>query len=115
MIKFRKSLEKWTKNQWNWINYGYLEQSIMICDKYVQIFKKTARKSGYNNRLLIKEFKKKLQKVIWWKLGGTEEPQKIIKEWYKYAIQLDRNWHQYRTKERIYRKRTTATTAGLLE
>ncbi len=43
------------------INEGYqlwlLEQGSKTCDKYMQIFKKTARGSGYNSRSLIEKFK----------------------------------------------------------
>jgi len=34
-----------------------LEQDSKICNKYMQIFKKTARESGYNSRFLIEKFK----------------------------------------------------------
>lgn len=34
-----------------------LEQGSKTCDKYMQIFKKTARESGYNSRFLIEKFK----------------------------------------------------------
>jgi len=34
-----------------------LEQGSKICNKYMQIFKKTARGSGYDSRPLIEKFK----------------------------------------------------------
>ena len=50
-----------------------IEQGGRTCDEYVQEFKKIARRSSYEGRPLIKEFKKGLNGAIRRKLAEAEE------------------------------------------
>jgi len=58
-----------------------LEQGEQISNKYVQIFKKVSRGSGYENRFLLEEFKRRLNGNIRRRLVEAELPPTIIKEW----------------------------------
>jgi len=68
-----------------------IEQENRTCDKYIQEFKKVARRSGYEGRPLIKEFKRGLSRVLRRKLAEAEEPPTTIGEWQERAVRLDRN------------------------
>jgi len=57
----------------------------------VQEFKKVTRKSGYEGRPLIKEFKRGLNRAIRRRLAEVEELLTTIGEWQERAIRLDRN------------------------
>jgi len=48
-----------------------------------------ARESGYEERPLIEEFKKGLNKAIRRKLAKAESPPDIIMEWQKRLVRLD--------------------------
>ena len=50
-----------------------IEQGGRTCDEYVQEFKKIARRSSYEGRPLIKEFKRGLNGAIRRKLAEAEE------------------------------------------
>ena len=58
-----------------------LEQGGRTCNKYVQIFKKTLRGSGYEGRPLIEEFKRGLNGNIRRRLAEAELPPVTIEEW----------------------------------
>ena len=58
-----------------------IEQGGRTCDEYVQEFKKVDRRSGYERRSLIKEFKRGLNRSIRRKLVEAEEPPTTIEEW----------------------------------
>ena len=49
-----------------------IEQEIKIIEKFVQEFRKITRGSGYEEKLLVKEFKKGMNRVIRRKLMETE-------------------------------------------
>jgi len=57
-----------------------IKQGGRTCDKYVQEFKKVARGSGYEERPLIEEFKRGLNRAIRRKLAKAEEPSTTIGE-----------------------------------
>jgi len=78
-----------------------IEQGGRTCDEYVQEFKKIARGSGYEERPLIKEFKRGLNRAIRRKLAEVEEPPTTIGEWQERVIRLDRNQRQSRAEERM--------------
>jgi len=54
-----------------------------MCNKYIQIFKRTARGSGYDRRVLIEEFKRGLNGFIRRRLAKAESPPSIITKWQK--------------------------------
>jgi len=57
-----------------------IEQRGRLCDKYVQEFKKVTRRSGYERRPLIEEFKRGLNGAIRRKLAEAEELPTTIRE-----------------------------------
>jgi len=84
-----------------------IEQGGKTCDEYVQEFKKVTRRSGYERRPLIEEFKRGLNRAIRRKVARAEEPPTTIEEWQERAVRLDRNQRQSRTEERMLGKNVT--------
>jgi len=78
-----------------------IEQGERTCNKYVQEFKKVARRSGYEGRPLIEEFKRRLNRTIRRKLAKAEEPPTTIGEWQERVVRLDRNKRQSRAEKRM--------------
>jgi len=78
-----------------------IEQEGRTYNKYVQEFKKVARRSGYERRPLIEEFKQGLNRAIRRKLAEVEELPTTIGEWQERAVRLDRNQRQSRVEERV--------------
>jgi len=78
-----------------------IEQGRRICDKYVQEFKKVARRSSYEGKPLIEEFKRGLNGAIRRRLTKAEELLTTIREWQERAIRLDRNQRQSRAEKRV--------------
>ena len=68
-----------------------LEQEGKTVEKFVQEFKKAARGSGYKGRLLIEEFKKRINRIIYQRLMEAECQPSSIEQWYNKAIALNRN------------------------
>jgi len=71
-----------------------LEQGGKTIEEFVQEFKRVARESGYEGRLLVKEFKRGMNKAIRRKLIEAERPPTSIEQWYKQATNLDRHWRE---------------------
>jgi len=65
-----------------------IEQGERTYDEYVQDFKKIAKRSGYERRSLIEEFKRGLNRAIKRKLAEAEELLITIGEWQERAIRL---------------------------
>ena len=78
-----------------------IEQGRRTCDKYVQEFKKVAKRSSYEGRPLIEEFKRGLNRAIKRKLAEAKEPLTTIEEWQERAVRLDRNQRQSRVEKRM--------------
>ena len=57
-----------------------LEQERRMMEEFVQKFKKVARDSGYEGRLLVKEFKREMNGVIRRKLMEAENQSGSIKQ-----------------------------------
>ena len=76
-----------------------LEQGGRIMEEFVQKFKKVARKSKYEGRLLIEKFKRGMNRVIRRKLMEAENQPSSIEQWYRRATALDRNWRESRQEE----------------
>ena len=94
---FGKILEKERKIE----QLRKIEQGGRTCDEYVQEFKKVARRSGYERRSLIKEFKRGLNRSIRRKLVEAKEPPTTIEEWQERAVRLDRNQRQSKIEEKM--------------
>jgi len=73
-----------------------IEQGGRTIEKFVQDFKRTARGSGYEGRLLIEEFKQGMNGGIRRKLMEAENQLGSIEQWFKKAITLDYNWRESR-------------------
>jgi len=82
-----------------------LEQGGRTMEKFVQEFKRAARGSGYEGRLLVEEFKQGMNGGIRRKLMKVENPPASIKQWYRRATALDRNWRESRREEERLRKK----------
>ena len=75
-------------------------------EKFVQDFKRVARRSGYEGHPLIEEFKQGMNRVIRQKLMEMENQSGSIEQWFKRAITLDRNWRESkREEERLKEKK----------
>ena len=85
-----------------------LEQGGRTMEEFVQEFKRAARGSGYEGRLLVEEFKRGMNGGIRRKLMEAENPPTSIENWYRRAMALDRNWRESRReKERLRGKKET--------
>ena len=83
-----------------------LEQGGKTMEKFVQIFKRIARGSGYEGRPLVEKFKRDINGGIRRKLIEAENPLTSIENWYRRAMALDRNWRESRReKERLKEKK----------
>ena len=71
-----------------------LEQGGKTMEEFVQEFKRAARGSGYEGRLLVEEFKRGINGGIRRKLMEAENPPASIEHWYRRAMALDRNWRE---------------------
>ena len=82
-----------------------IEQEGKMMEEFVQEFKKAARRSGYEERLLVEEFKRGINRGIRRKLMETENSPTSIEQCYKRAMALDRNWRESRREEERLRKK----------
>ena len=82
-----------------------LEQGGRTMKEFVQEFKRAARGSGYEGRPLIEEFKRGMNGGIRRKLMEAENPPASIKQWYRRAMALNRNWRESRREEERLRKK----------
>jgi len=82
-----------------------IEQGGRTMEEFVQEFKRAARGSGYEGRLLIEEFKRGMNRGIQRKLMEAENLPTSIEQWYRRATALDRNWRESRRKEERLKKK----------
>jgi len=82
-----------------------IEQGGRTMEEFVQDFKRTARGSGYEGRLLVEEFKRGMNEGIRRKLMEAENPPTSIENWYRRATALDRNWRESRREEERLREK----------
>ena len=57
-----------------------LEQGGRIIEKFVQKFRRVARDNKYEERLLVEEFKREMNRVIYWRLIESEQQPTFIKQ-----------------------------------
>jgi len=86
-----------------------LEQEGKSMEEFVQEFKRAARGSGYEGRLLVEEFKRGMNRGIIRKLMEAENPPASIEQWYRRTTALDRNWRESRREEDRLRGKKKAT------
>jgi len=60
-----------------------LEQGEKTMEEFVQEFKRAAKGSRYEERLLVEKFKREINRVIRRKLMKAEQPPTSIEQWYK--------------------------------
>jgi len=84
-----------------------MEEGGRTMEEFVQEFKRTARGSGYEGRLLMEEFKRGINGGIRRKLMEAENPLASIEQWYQRAMALDRNWRESRREEERLKKKET--------
>ena len=82
-----------------------LEQGRRTMEEFVQEFKRAARGSRYEGRLLVEEFKRGMNGGIRRKLMEVENPPASIEQWYRRATALDRNWRKSRREKERFRKK----------
>jgi len=82
-----------------------IKQGGRTMEEFVQDFKRTARGSGYEGRLLVEEFKRGMNGGIRRKLMEAENPLTSIENWYRRATALDRNWRESRKEEKRLREK----------
>jgi len=82
-----------------------LEQEGRIMEKFVQEFRRAVRESGYEGRLLVEEFKRRINGTIRRKLMKAERPPTSIEQWYECATNLDRHWRESKREEKRMRGR----------
>jgi len=82
-----------------------LEQGGRTIEEFVQEFKRAARGSGYEGTPLVEKFKNGMNEVIWRKLMEAENQLNSIKQWYRRAMALYRNWRESRQEEKRLRER----------
>ena len=80
-----------------------LEQGGRTIEEFVQKFKRATRGSGYEERLLIEEFKSRISGIIRRKLMEAERPLTSIEQWYEHATNLDRHWRESKREEERWR------------
>jgi len=78
--KIRNDFEEISEEERKIEQLRTIEQEGRTYDEYVQEFKKVTRRSGYEGRPLIEEFKRGLSRTIRRKLAEMEEPPTIIGE-----------------------------------
>jgi len=82
-----------------------LEQGGRTMEEFVQEFKRTVRGSRYERRPLVEEFKREMNRGIRRKLMEVENLPVFIKQWYKRATALNRNWRESRREEERLREK----------
>jgi len=93
-----------------------LEQGGKTMEEFVQEFRRVARGSGYERRLLIEEFKRGMNGGIRRKLMEAENLPASIEQWYRRTMALDRNWRESKRKEeRLRGKKEAAGEASKQE
>ena len=76
-----------------------IEQGGRTMEEFVQKFKRAARGSRYEGRLLMEEFKRGMNGGIRRKLMEAENSLTSIEQWYRRAMALDKNWRESRREE----------------
>ena len=59
-------------------------------EEFIQEFRRAARGSGYEERPLVEEFKREINRTIRRKLIEAERSPLSIEQWYEHATNLDR-------------------------
>jgi len=90
-----------------------LEQGEKTMEEFIQEFKRAARGSRYEGRLLVKEFKRGMNRGIRRKLMEAENLLTSIEQWYRRAMALNRNWRESRREEERLREKKEMAGEGI--
>ena len=90
-----------------------LEQGGKTMEEFIQEFKRAAKGSGYEERPLVEEFKRRMNGGIRRKLMEAENLPTSIEQWYRRATALDRNWRESRRKEERLRGKNEMAGGGI--
>jgi len=82
-----------------------IKEGDRIMEEYIRGFRRVAREGEYKGKPLIEKFKCSLNSTIWPRLMELECQPGTIRQWYKYAINLDRDYRKSRRKEKERRKK----------
>jgi len=99
LTSLKKEFEEGEEKSVKVVELRKLEQGVKTMEEFVQEFKRAARGSGYEERPLIEEFKRGMNRGIRRKLMEVENPLAFIEQWYRRATALDRNWRESRREE----------------
>jgi len=105
LTSLKKEFEGREEESMKVVELRKLEQGGRSMEEFVQEFKRAARGSEYEGRLLIEEFKRGMNREIRRKLMEAENPPLSIEQWYRRAMALDRNWRESRREEERLRKK----------
>jgi len=107
----RKEFEEFNEELRKVDELRLLEQGGQMCDEYIQVFKKILKGSDYENRPLIEEFKRGLNRNIRRRLAEAELPLTIIKKWWERSVRLDRNLRQSKVEKKMLGEKGVAWVA----
>ena len=99
LASLRKEFGEGEKESMKAVELRKLEQGGRTMEEFMQEFKRAARGSGYEGRLLVEEFKRGMNGGIRRKLMELENPPTSIEQWYRRATALNRNWRESRREE----------------
>ena len=105
LTSLKKEFEEGEEKSVKAVELRKLEQGVKTMEEFVQEFKRAARGSGYEERPLIEEFKRGMNRGIRRKLMEVENPLAFIEQWYRRATALDRNWRESRREEERLRRK----------
>jgi len=83
-----------------------------IMEEFVQKFRRAIKESKYEERALVEEFKRKMNRMTRKKLIEVERSPKSIEQWYKHATNLDRYLRKSRRKKERLRNKKEGRTQG---
>jgi len=99
LAEIKKEFERGDKELIKVVELKRIEQESRTMEEFVQDFKRVARGSGYEGYLLIEEFKRGMNGAIRKKLMEVENQPGSIKQWFRRATALDKNWKKSRKKK----------------
>ena len=68
-------------------------------EEFIQEFRKAVRRSRYERRLLVEEFKRGMSGAIRKRLMEAERSPISIEQWYEHTTNLDRYWRESKREE----------------
>ena len=105
LVDIKKEFGRGNKELVKMAELKRLKQGNKTMEEFVQEFRRVARGSEYEGRLLVKEFKKGINATIHQRLMESKWQPNSIKQQYDRAIALNRNWRKSRRKEKRLRER----------